>query len=101
MILKINNRNKKLFQAETSNLHLKKMSMTQKMPIPEFQWKQAICATCEYWGGERELDFQNARLMYVRAQYCPQPKCAGARMNTSQGPTNRACPAYKRWHKLP
>ena len=75
--------------------------MIQKMPIPEFQWKQSICATCEYWGGERDLDFQNARLMYVRAQYCPQPKCAGARMNTSQGPTNRACPAYKRWHKLP
>ena len=35
-------------------------NMTQKMPIPEFQWKQSICATCEYWGGERELDFQNA-----------------------------------------
>ena len=75
--------------------------MIQKTPVPEFQWKQAICCTCEYWGGERDLDFQNARLMYVRAQYCPQPKCAGARMNTAQGPTNRACPAYKRWHKLP
>ena len=34
--------------------------MTQKMPIPEFKWKQSICATCEYWGGEHELDFQNA-----------------------------------------
>ncbi|MBE6375778.1 MAG: hypothetical protein E7050_04860 [Lentisphaerae bacterium] len=75
--------------------------MTQKTPIPEFQWKQAICASCEYWGGERSLDFQNAKLMYVQAQYCPQPKCAGALMNTSQAPTNRACPAYKRWHKLP
>ena len=75
--------------------------MTQKTPIPEFQWKQAICCTCEYWGGERDLDFQNAKLMYVRAQYYPQPQCAGARMNTAQGPTNRACPAYKRWHKLP
>ena len=75
--------------------------MTQKTPIPEFQWRQEICCTCEYWGGERDLDFQNARLMYVRAQYNPQPKCAGARMNTAQFPTNRACPAYKRWHKLP
>ena len=26
---------------------------------------------------------------------------AGALMNTSQAPFNRACPAYKRWHKLP
>ena len=53
--------------------------MTQKMPMPEFQWRQELCGTCEYWGGERELDFRNAQLMYVQAQICPQPRCAGAR----------------------
>ena len=47
--------------------------MIQKTPVPEFQWKQAICCTCEYWGGERDLDFQTAKLMYVRAQYNPHP----------------------------
>lgn len=75
--------------------------MIQKTPIPESQWKKSICATCEYWGGERELEFQNAKLMNIRAQYSPQPKCAGALMNSSQSPNNQACPAYKRWHKIP
>ncbi len=75
--------------------------MTQKVPLPESQWRMSICATCEYWGGERELDFQNRKLMYVRAQTCPQPLCAGALGGTSQDPWNRACNAYKRWHKLP
>ena len=75
--------------------------MVRKGPIPEFMWRKAICGTCEYWGGERTLDFQNNKLMYIQAQYYPQPKCAGAYMDTSQGSANRACAAYKRWHKLP
>ena len=75
--------------------------MARKTPMPEFQWRQELCATCEYWGGERELDFRNAQLMYLQAQIYPQPLCAGARMNTGQSPFKRACPAYKRWYKLP
>lgn len=73
----------------------------QKAPLPEARWRESICATCEYWGGERELDFQNARLMYLRAQVVPQARCAGALKNTCQSPTNRPCKSYKRWHKLP
>ena len=44
--------------------------MTQKMPIPEFKWKQSICATCEYWGGEHELDFQNAGVCFRIKNFC-------------------------------
>ena len=71
-----------------------------KTPLPEAHWKQSICATCEYWGGERDLDFQFGRLMYLRAQIIPQAKCAGALKNTCQAPHNHACKFYKRWHKL-
>ena len=74
--------------------------MVQKTPVPEFWWRQNICCTCEYWGGERELDFRNVKLFHILAQFNPQPLCAGARRGTIQSPTNRACPAYKRWHKL-
>ncbi len=59
-----------------------------------------ICSTCEYWGGERDLDFRGGKLLYVQAQYNPQPRCTGPKLNTSQAATNR-CTEYKRWHKLP
>ena len=86
---------------EVRLLKIAAYAMTQKTPVPEYWWRQNICCTCEYWGGERELDFRNATLMYVQAQFNPPAKCAGARLNTIQFPTNRACHAYKRWHKLP
>ena len=73
----------------------------QKTPLPKSQWKESICATCEYWGGERDLFFLFRKLIHLQVQMTPRVKCTGTLQNTCLSPQKRACRSYKRWHKLP
>ena len=69
---------------------------------PWTSWKQKVCCTCEYWDGEREIEFRNSQLWAVQAQCNPQGRCK-ARYNCSMSFSNSAqyCKTYKRWHLLP
>ncbi len=74
------------------------------MDIKKTPWARIdahVCCTCEYWGGERDLDFRNQKLMYIQVQYIPQGKCAGARPGVLMSYSNYGCSSYKKWHKLP
>ena len=63
-----------------------------------------VCCMCEYWIGERELQFiGGVRLNGILAQVIPQGKCQ-AKNNCLCGfgnPCAVSCFAYKKWHKLP
>ena len=60
------------------------------MAVQKASWTKIndkVCCTCEYWNGERELQF-----------------LAGTRLNailSYSNPGAAYCPTYKRWHKLP
>lgn len=66
------------------------------------RFDRKLCCCCEYWNGERELEFKNGRLYAIQAQTSPQGRCL-ARSNVLMSYANNAesCKAYKRWHKLP
>jgi len=56
-----------------------------------------ICATCQYWQGEREVKFITAQ--YVRVNYhTGQAYCAAFKQNKGSG---FYCNRYKRWVQLP
>ena len=77
------------------------------MAVQKASWtqlKRKVCCTCEYWDGERELQFiAGIKLNAILAQYNPQGRCmAKGNSFTSYGnPGAEHCPTYKRWHKLP
>ena len=66
--------------------------------------KSPVCCMCEYWIGERELQFTGGvRLNGILAQVIPQGKCQ-AKINCLSGLSNPcavSCFAYKKWHNLP
>ena len=48
------------------------------MPLGFAQWTgldRKVCCTCEYWNGQRELDFKYNRVYAVLAQSTPQGRC--------------------------
>lgn len=62
-----------------------------------------VCCFCEYWDGQRSLEFRMGTLYAVQAQYNPQGRCS-VRNNSHMSFNNdfaERCPAYKRWHQLP
>lgn len=67
--------------------------------MTERRFKEKICATCEYWDNERELHFVNNQL-YAVLHAVKQGHCQ-AKCNALMAGFLNACPAYKRWHKLP
>lgn len=75
------------------------------MPLGFAQWTgldRKVCCTCEYWNGQRELDFKYNRVYAVLAQSTPQGRCfAKGNVLMSFGYSGDCCGSYKRWHKLP
>ena len=65
----------------------------------ERRFKEQICATCEYWENGRELHFVNNQLYAVL--HLPKQGICQAKGNVLMSGFLNACPAYKRWHKLP
>lgn len=65
----------------------------------ERRFMERICATCEYWENERTLHFQNNQLYAV--MHSPRQGHCLAQNNVLMTGFVNACPAYKRWHKLP
>ncbi len=61
-----------------------------------------ICATCEYWIGERNLEFKNNMLYAILVGTKLQGRCGGHQnvLMTYSNPANH-CKMYKRWHMLP
>ena len=77
------------------------------MAVQKTPWTRVnakVCCTCEYWDGERELQFlPGVSLNAILAQFNPQGRCQ-AKMNclmSYDNPGAAYCPTYKRWHKLP
>ncbi len=77
------------------------------MAVQKTAWTRVnakVCCTCEYWDGERELQFlPGVRLNAILAQFNPQGRCL-AKMNCLMSYSNPGaayCATYKRWHKLP
>ncbi len=67
------------------------------------KYNENVCCTCEYWNGERELNFIPGQKLYaIMAQCVPPGKCA-ARNNitTLYCDLRTTCKTYKRWHMLP
>ena len=63
-----------------------------------------VCCTCEYWNGERELQFlAGVRLNAILAQENPQGRCFAKNncLSSYSNPCAVCCSHYKRWHKLP
>lgn len=62
-----------------------------------------VCCTCEYWSGERDLQFlSGTRLNAIIAQENPQGCCSAKNncLSSYSNPCAVTCPHYKRWHKL-
>ncbi len=77
------------------------------MEVKKAAWTRIndkVCCTCEYWNGERELQFlPGIKLNAILAQFNPQGGCF-ARINgltSYDNPGAAYCRTYKRWHKLP
>ena len=87
--------------------HSKHAGSETLMAVQKTPWTRVnakVCCTCEYWDGERELQFlPGVRLNAILAQFNPQGRCT-AKMNCLMSYSNPGaayCPTYKRWHKLP
>lgn len=87
--------------------HSKQAGSETLMAVQKTPWTRVnakVCCTCEYWDGERELQFlPGVRLNAILAQFNPQGRCT-AKMNCLMSYSNPGaayCATYKRWHKLP
>ncbi len=60
---------------------------------------KVCCATCQYWDGERRLEFQNKKPYLVKFELSERAICPSDR-NMKTGTHGTGCRSYKRWNDL-
>ncbi len=57
------------------------------------------CATCQYWDGDREIEFIAGKPKYIKYEGGANPRCPAVR-TTRYATSGINCRSYKRWNAI-